>query len=123
MEVCSNLAKEICACIPDIDEGMLPVFKYSPGVLLNRYILDFYEHKQLKLLEEVNRLNTGDSYDLTNNFRLLLRAISAILNDITEKKRSTKKINCGACLGVRIEIAIRRTEAILVPEIVSFIRY
>lgn len=92
MEVCSNLAKEICACIPDIDEGMLPVFKYSPGVLLNRYILDFYEHKQLKLLEEVNRLNTGDSYDLTNNFRLLLRAISAILNDITEKKDPLRRL-------------------------------
>jgi superfamily II RNA helicase len=84
--------KEICACIPDIDEGMLPVFKYSPGVLLNRYILDFYEHKQLKLLEEVNRLNTGDSYDLTNNFRLLLRAISAILNDITEKKDPLRRL-------------------------------
>jgi hypothetical protein len=87
----TNLNQEICACISDIDEGMLPVFKYSPGILLNRYILDFYEHEQLDLLEEVNWLNAGDAWELTNSFRLVLRAISAILNDITEETDPLRK--------------------------------
>lgn len=70
---------------------MLPVFKYSPGVRLNRYILDYYEHEQLDLLEEANWLNAGDSYEQTNTFRLVLRAISAILNDLTEETDPLRK--------------------------------
>ncbi len=71
---------------------MLPVFKYSPDVLLNRYLLDYYEHKQLDLLEEANWLNSGDSYELTNTFRLVLKAISAILADIAKESDPLRRL-------------------------------
>jgi hypothetical protein len=75
----------------DIDEGMLPVFQYSPGIRLNRYVLDYYEHEQLGLLETANKLRSGESFEYTNQFRLLLKAISTALVELTDKTDPLRK--------------------------------
>jgi len=112
----NNFYQEICAGVPDIDEGMLPVFRYSPDIELNRYILDFYEHEQLNLLEKANMLLAGDSYELTNTFRLSLRAIASILVEITNETDPLRKFIVELSLEYGSRMKTEHQKRALIPK-------
>jgi ATP-dependent RNA helicase DDX60 len=51
---------------------------------LNSYVLDFYKHGSEKLLIMENELNSGDTYNLLLDFRLILSSITTSLKVIKE---------------------------------------
>jgi hypothetical protein len=71
-----------------IDLGMLPFFKYSPTARLNRYIIDFFEHGDMKALVTANGLRPGDDYELTKTFSLLLKSIYYAMKRIAPRNDS-----------------------------------
>lgn len=74
-----------------IDLGMLPFFKYSKTARLNRYIVDFFEHGDMKALVSTNGLRPGDDYELTKTFSLLLKSIYYAMALIAPRNDSFKQ--------------------------------